>query len=444
MAVMAMVFALVTFAAQAQAKPNPKYASIVVEADSGQVVSERYADKVLYPASLTKMMTLYLMFDKIKAGEWGFNTRLYVSQNAANQVPSKLGLKRGDRITVKDAIKALIIKSANDVAVTVAENYAGSETRFATIMTNKARDLGMSRTVFRNASGLPNRKQVSTARDMAVLSIALMKDHEEFYHYFDNKSFRYKGRRYRGHNRLLSTYRGMDGLKTGYIRAAGFNLASSATRNNVRLVGVVFGGRTSQSRNRHMAALLDRGFKTVRSGTYLASAKLGVPPVPTAKPNPDLEIAALDTTIDVGADEVFDVTVEMLEQGSAADIVEAKPVASKGVDLDMVPVPAKKQLAYYDPKKDRMVTSFVPKTNAIYGEWSIQVGAFKSRVQSDLAISHAQKKVPLLAAAMATNVPVKGRRGKYLFRARLTGLDKNGAYAACSVLKDCLVIAPRS
>ena len=189
--------------AQAEAKPNYKYASIVVDADSNQVLSERYADKKLHPASLTKMMTLYLVFDALKRGEWSLKTRLYVSQNAQNQVPSKLGVRKGERITVEDAIKALVVKSANDVAVVVAENYAGSESVFATEMTRVARQLGMSRTTFKNASGLHHRYQISTARDMAVLGLALIEDYPDYYDYFGLTSFSYKGKRYRGHNALM-------------------------------------------------------------------------------------------------------------------------------------------------------------------------------------------------------------------------------------------------
>lgn len=432
-------------------KPNPKYASIVVEADTGQVISERYADKKLYPASLTKMMTLYLIFDSLEKGEWTFNTRLYVSKKAEKTVPSKLGLKRGQRISVEDAIKALVVKSANDVAVAVAENHSGSEYRFAQVMTAKAKDLGMSRTVFRNASGLPDRKQISTARDMALLGMALIKNHAKYYHYFDDTKFRYNGKTYRGHNKLLTSYRGMDGLKTGYTRASGFNLVSSAKRKGTHLIGVVFGGRTSNSRNRHMAAILDRGFKIAKSGTYLAASKIGVPPSPKGKPDRAIQIASLDTAMDVGADEIYDIDLDLAEQGSG-DI----PSPIGFLDRDKVRqnkqvINVASQIFYYDKKKDQMVSAVMKGMNhpELYdlalGEWAIQVGAFNSRVKSENAIHSARSKMPrILDKVPAVNVPVKDRKGKYLFRARLTGLDKKEAYAACSVIRDCMVIAPRS
>tara|TARA_Y100001934_G_C12345489_1_gene772526 strand:- start:231 stop:1622 length:1392 start_codon:yes stop_codon:yes gene_type:complete len=437
----------------AWAKANPKYASIVVDGNTGQVISERYADKKLYPASLTKMMTLYMVFDAIKKGDWTLDTRLYVSKKAEQQVPSKLGVKRGQRISVEDAIKALVVKSANDVAVVVAENHSGSEYRFAQAMTQKAKDIGMSRTVFKNASGLPNSKQISTARDMAVLGMALIHDHSEFYHYFDDKSFEYKGKTYRGHNKLLSTYRGMDGLKTGYIRASGFNLVSSARRGGKHLVGVVFGGRTSNSRNRHMASLLDRGFRIAKSGTYLASAKIGTPPSPKQKPVMATQIAALDTTMDIGADDIYDVSIELAEQGSGdipsplGFLERAREKAAQNANV----INVASQIFYYDEKQDKMVTAVMngmnhPKLYGLdVGEWSIQVGAFNSRVKSESAIQNARSRLPKILEKMpAVNVPVKDRGGKYLFRARLTGLDKQEAYAACSVLDDCMVIAPKS
>jgi D-alanyl-D-alanine carboxypeptidase len=237
-----------------------KYASFVIDADTGEVLHGTNQDTRNYPASLTKMMTLYLIFERLEDKRWTIKTPLKVSRRAAAQPASKLGLKAGSTITVKQAILALAVKSANDVATTVAENISGKERSFALKMTAKARSIGMKKTTFRNASGLPHRGQLSTARDMSVLARALLRDFPQHYHYFATKSFRWNGRTYRSHNKLLKTYPGSDGFKTGYIRASGFNLVSSATRDGRRIIGVVFGGRSSKQRNAHMAKLLDKGF----------------------------------------------------------------------------------------------------------------------------------------------------------------------------------------
>ncbi|TVR98719.1 MAG: D-alanyl-D-alanine carboxypeptidase [Rhodospirillales bacterium] len=261
------------------AKPaaaNPRYAAIVVDADTGVILHERHADLRRYPASLTKMMTLYLLFDALESGRVAPGTRFTVSAHAAAQPPSKLGLKPGQTITVEQAILALVTRSANDVSVVVAEGLGGSVSNFAAAMTAKARQLGMSRTTFRNPHGLPDEGQISTARDMATLAVALLRDHRKYYGYFATRSFSFAGTSHQNHNRLLASYRGMDGIKTGYIRASGFNLVASAERNGRRLIGVVFGGQTAQSRNAHMAELLDRGFHRLDT-VLVAGAGAGTP-----------------------------------------------------------------------------------------------------------------------------------------------------------------------
>lgn len=249
--------------------------ALVVEQGSGRVISAVNADRLRYPASLTKMMTLYLLFDALDRGSVGPNTRLRVSRHAAAQPPSKLGLRPGQTISVREAILALATKSANDVAVVVAEGVAGSEAAFARRMTAKANALGMRRTTFRNASGLHHPQQRTTARDMALLGRALLRDHPQHYRAFATRSFRWGRAHYGNHNRLMSTYRGMDGIKTGYTRPAGFNLVASANRKGRRLIGVVMGSRSPAVRNALMASLLDQGFRT-RPGTLaVAAAKQG-------------------------------------------------------------------------------------------------------------------------------------------------------------------------
>ncbi len=248
-----------------------KYASYVVDAKSGKVYHAVNENTRNYPASLTKLMTLYMLFEAVEKKKLSFSTRLSVSRRAANRPASRLGLRRGQSIRVKDAVMALIVKSANDVASVVAESIGGTERRFALLMTDRARKLGMSRTTFRNASGLPHRGQMSTAKDMATLTRAIINRFPQYYHLFKRQVFTFQGRTYRTHNKVLKSYPGAEGMKTGYIRASGYNLITTAKRNNRRMIGVVFGGNTSRSRNRHMKTLLTRAFTK------------GTPPVLMAK-----------------------------------------------------------------------------------------------------------------------------------------------------------------
>ncbi len=272
-----------------------RYASIVVDADSGRVLHAKNADTRNHPASLTKLMTLYLAFEALDAGRLRLDQALPVSRRAAGQAPSRLGLKAGESITVRQAILALVTKSANDAATVMAEALAGSEQKFARAMTAKARALGMNHTSFRNASGLPNRRQLSSARDVATLALALRRDFPHRYGYFATRKFRFRGKSYRNHNKLLAEYPGTDGLKTGYIRASGFNVVASVERDGRRLVGVVLGGKSPRSRNRHMMQLFDRTFRRLRG--YAPPAR---PPVTTAwsaprpspKPAPPAAVAA--------------------------------------------------------------------------------------------------------------------------------------------------------
>ncbi len=251
---------LIASAAAVPLAQSEKYASIVVDADSLEVVHESFADAERYPASLTKVMTLYMVFEALKSGELRLDERLPVSRNASRQPPSKLGLKPGQTISTGDAIKSLVTKSANDVAVVVAERLGGSEERFAALMTVKARMLGLSRTSFYNASGLPDDRQTTTARDMAVLADAMMEDHPEYYSYFSTQRFTWKGRTYKNHNALLKDVEGVDGMKTGYIRASGFNLMTSVERDETRFIVIVLGGKSSRARNDHVTDLIEAAY----------------------------------------------------------------------------------------------------------------------------------------------------------------------------------------
>ena len=237
-----------------------KKAAIVIDFDTKEVLFEVNANTKNYPASLTKIMTLYILFDRLEKNQITDETKLKVSRIAASRSPSKLYLKEGSTIKVEDAIMALIIKSANDVATVVAENISGTEKEFAKLMTSYARDLGMTNTTFKNASGLPNRAQLTTARDISILSHALISNFPEKYELFNTQKFTYSGKTYKTHNKLMLSYEGADGIKTGYIRASGFQLAFSAVRNNKRLIGVIFGGDSGNQRDRSLKIIMDKEF----------------------------------------------------------------------------------------------------------------------------------------------------------------------------------------
>jgi len=240
-----------------------KYASIVVNMDTGQVLHDRNADEPRHPASLTKVMTLYMVFDAIDAGKLKLSDRMTVSKAASRAQPSKLGLKAGSTIKVEDAIRALVTKSANDVAIVIAEKLGGTEAKFVTQMNAKAKSLGMLNTTFRNASGLPDRKQITTARDMARLGEAIFMDHKDRYNYFSLSSFTWNNRTHMNHNELLKSVAGVDGIKTGFTNASGYNLMASAQRDGHRVMAIMLGGKTGKARDRHVADLIEAAFLEV-------------------------------------------------------------------------------------------------------------------------------------------------------------------------------------
>ena len=266
--------AVLVLAMALPAAANPKYAGIVIDANTGKTLYSENADAPRYPASLTKMMTLYLVFEALDSKRITKKTPVPFSAAAAAKPPSKLGVGAGRSITVEAAILALVTKSANDAAAAVGELLGGTETRFAQMMTAKAQQLGMSSTRFRNASGLPDPQQVTTARDMAKLGIALREHFPHHYHYFSTRSFKFGKHNFANHNRLLGSVRGVDGIKTGYIRASGFNLVTSVNHEGKKIVAVVMGGRTGASRNQHMADLIARTLPkaSTRGGGALVAA----------------------------------------------------------------------------------------------------------------------------------------------------------------------------
>ena len=263
---------------------QPRYAAYVMDANTGDVLYEKNADSPRYPASITKLMTLYLAFEALQAGKLSLSDRVYVSAHAASVAPTRLGVRVGDSVSVDEAIRAMTVKSANDMATAMAEKIGGSEGKFAALMTLRAQELGMNNTQYVNASGLPDSRQLSTAHDIAILSRALMRDFPQYYPYFSLRSFEFRGRTIPGHDHLLGAVPGVDGLKTGYTAASGFNLATSADRDGVRVIGVVLGGSSVAARDQHMEDLINTSFNVLHGkllGQRLTVAENLHEPVPS-------------------------------------------------------------------------------------------------------------------------------------------------------------------
>ncbi|MCK1514383.1 D-alanyl-D-alanine carboxypeptidase [Bradyrhizobium sp. 190] len=286
---------------------SPQFSSIIVDGNTGAVLSSNNPDGVRRPASLTKIMTLYLLFERLESGKMKLDTEMDVSEFASEQAPTKLGLRPGQTIKVEDAIKGLVTRSANDASVVIAEAIAGSEADFARLMTRKARALGMSKTTYRNASGLPNDEQLTTARDQATLGRAIQDRFPRYYRYFSTSVFAYRGQSIRNHNRLLGNVEGVDGIKTGYTRASGFNLVSSMRRGNRHLVGVVLGGRSGGSRDATMRNLLAENLEKGATKRTVAAI---------TERNP------ADGTVDVAEAETASRPAEVAQSGSALAAAE--------------------------------------------------------------------------------------------------------------------------
>lgn len=290
-AVMLCLSVVLAFSQASPAFAKSKYATLVIDADTGVVLHQEYAGEKRYPASLTKMMTLYLTFQALESGRLRLNQKLRASAHAASQPPSRLGLRRGERISVRTAIVSLVVKSPNDAAVVLGEAIGGSEWQFAMMMNRMAKRLGMQHTNFRNASGLYHSQQYTTAYDMARLAVALHRDYPQYWHFFRRTKFFFHGRTYYTHNRVTVKYRGAEGLKTGYVRASGFNLVTSAVRHGDRLIGVVMGGRTSKSRDHHMMVLLNRAYAKLSKGGYSGRSHLQTSATPMPQPKPGTALA---------------------------------------------------------------------------------------------------------------------------------------------------------
>lgn len=399
-----------------------KQASIVVDANTGKVLYGSNADAPRHPASLTKMMTLYMIFEAMAAGKINRSTAVPISKHAASMAPTKLGAKAGTSITVETAILALVTKSANDASAAVGELLGGSEARFAQMMTSKARSIGMRNSRFYNASGLPDARQITTARDMAVLGIALRTDFPQYYKYFSVRSFSYGRTRMNNHNKLLGRVAGVDGIKTGYTRMSGFNLVSSVSVDNKKLVAVVLGGKSGKSRDAEMAGLIK---KYVPKASNRASGGF---------------IAKLKAKRAEAAEET-------LALAEPAPVPEAKKVVAlvEPVVASLVPAPAEKPMVSVTEEIETEVAAVDPIQTASAppieapsgnGAWVIQIAAAESEAGAMKILSKAQS-VGGKALANANPFTQSVKKGSAtLYRARFGGFDsKDQAWIACEALK---------
>jgi D-alanyl-D-alanine carboxypeptidase len=369
------------------------YSSIIIDARTGQVVSEYNADSPNYPASLTKMMTLYLTFEALEQHRISLDTRFPVSAHAAAQEPTKLNLVAGETVAVRDLILGLVTQSANDAAVVLGEGLAGgSEPAFAERMTQTARAMGMDHTTFHNASGLPNPYQFTTARDLATLARRLYIDFPQDYHYFATEDFTFHGVTYTNHNHLMNSFAGMDGIKTGFIHASGFNLAASAVRNNRRLIGVVMGGVSAHARDMKMAALLNAGFD--------------------GRPSPDIMLAANKSR---PATNHF--TLHLIARRAVGTLANLSPIGR--------------------------AEAATPVRNVTH--WSIQVGAYRAHATAARVASVARAHAPATHGKPVVVVKTRSRHGA-IYNARIVDLTASEAHAACVTLhhehRACAVLGP--
>lgn len=432
------------------AKKNHKYASIVMDADTGVILHQSRANKSLHPASLTKIMTLMLLFEEIERGNIRMRDRIRISNHAASMVPSKIGLKPGSTIRVKDAIPALSIKSANDIAVAVAEHIGGTEATFARMMTRRAHEIGMKKTYFKNASGLHNKYQVSTARDMAKLARFFINAYPHHYRHFAKKRFSYHGKTYKTHNKLMNTYKGMDGMKTGYIAKSGFNLVASAVRGNRRIIGVVFGGRTSKSRNAHMKMLLDKGFG--RAGRMVMASNTFKAPKPERKPN---ILVALETLNNIATAAGNSSTVSEQKWASLSPSLQDEmfsrmigegdidPSLRSRIETGLIAIAAHQGQKQNYVKSTTLTRHYTKPKRKLKQNWTIQIGAYKSRAQAEQVLHAKRNILPInLQTRNAHIAPLKTKDG-WLFRSRIGGYEKMAALQACRVLRDCITIPPK-
>ncbi|HEY3888606.1 MAG TPA: D-alanyl-D-alanine carboxypeptidase, partial [Caulobacteraceae bacterium] len=426
-------------AAQAQAPfftMAPRYASIVVDASDGEVLYQRNADSPRYPASISKIMTLYLTFEALASGRIKPTDMIVVSQHAASMAPSKLGLKPGEVITVDDAMHAVAVHSANDMAVALAEKIGGSEARFATLMTLRAQELGMSNTHYDNASGLPDPRQISTARDIATLSRAVMRDYPQYYRFFSLRSFDYHGLYMTNHNGMLGRTPGVDGLKTGYIGASGFNLAASAVRDNRRLIVVVLGGSSSAARDAHVADLFDAGFSVLGHralGQNITVADNLHEPIPSGQ--------IVRPPTEQGSGDQAGLQIVLTDASPTHHLISQDVPEEMGpprVDRGGPPARAEDRRAARAATKAAKKAAKLAKADKTHARgrgsedaaYAVQIGAYKKKGQAHDALAALQQRYDRLGDA-GHDVQAAGH-GYY--RARFSGLSAAEAKRACNAL----------
>ena len=482
----------------ASASYSPAYAAIVVDAKTGAVLHQSAPDGPRHPASLTKIMTLYLLFERLEAGKIALGTEMPVSEEAASQAPTKLGLRPGQTIAVEDAIKGLVTKSANDAAVVIAEALGGSQDEFAQMMTKKARAIGMANTTYRNASGLPNDEQITTARDQALLGIAIQQRFPKYYRYFALTSFVYRGSAMRNHNHLLGKVEGVDGIKTGYTNASGFNLVTSVKRGYRHIVAVVLGGRSAGSRDARMRDLIKETIADASSKptVTLAAETPSLPPVPAliakqefkpdvteaesapAAPSPMLPSPVADSTAAIpGASDApikpvkvktFAVrlvpsktTTPAMPAPSAAETTPPDPATTRSVRTaslgpqaqseapTLASAPSKAQDIVVAPVTPRaavvaklQTASIKPDDNVVpsrpattRGGWAIQIGAYEDEGEAKGKLTTAKGRVSTLFSKAEAYIERTIKGAKTYYRARFAGFDRGQAQATCKRLK---------
>ncbi|MFQ5622683.1 MAG: D-alanyl-D-alanine carboxypeptidase [Paracoccaceae bacterium] len=445
-------------APQGQAAPH---AALVMDARNGRILYEKNADRRLHPASLTKMMTLYIVFQEIEAGRLSLNQKVRITRAAAARPASRLGLKTGQKVTIRDLVRGAAVKSANDAATALAVAVSGSESAFARKMTETAKAMGLNRTTFRNASGLTQNGHLSSARDMALLGRRLFFDFPDYYNLFSRRTTVAARRTvYNTNRKFLAAYRGADGIKTGYTAAAGYNLVASARRGRERIIAVVFGARSTSARNAEVARLLDLGFRKAPGrvavvpperlrfpgDTVLASS-------PRPRPRPVMSVVAMARNVAGEAPRSPGDSPTSGEMAAAvAGAIEAALVEDSRVSASVPPVsrhPRPRRLTARRIAAARPAESGAGNGPASpSGKWSVQLGAFSTRSQAErLLLKTALQDLESFDGALRTIVKTQVR-GTPMYRARFVGLSRDNAQKACARLKarasQCTAIAPGS
>ncbi|QDL90923.1 D-alanyl-D-alanine carboxypeptidase [Paroceanicella profunda] len=415
------------------------FAAIVIDARDGRVLYSDNADARLHPASLTKMMTLYLVFEAVAKGQLSLDQKVKVSSNAASEPPSHLGLRTGERISVRDLIRAAAVKSANDAATALGEAVGGSEAEFAKMMTAKAATFGMHNTNFRNANGLTQTNHYSSARDMAILGRHLLYDYPQYYNLFSRKSTVTDGKTvYNTNRRLLSSYRGADGIKTGYTNAAGYNLVASAERGNERVIAVVFGGRSSRARNAKVAELLDLGFSKAPAMVAVVKPAIGRNPgvreTDAPRPRGDVPDGILTASLKAIEDAVVPSAAAstpdpaMIRVSAYAPKTVSSPRARPGSARSLPAMQSRSIAAVVEARPPLARDSAAE-------AWTVQLGAFKDRTYAVNVLAKATRQgAPALQGAKGS-VEKATVKGLTLYRARLSGNSPVSAEEACAHLR---------